>query len=151
MVHSYSRRQIYAISSLLLCFVATGCMTVRLVADYDERIDDGVTAFQQSMESHLLGLESRIATPEGDYDNYVDFYRQAKVDLSSLRVRAEAQTQNAITVEQIELLRANVELLQRMHQEGLQKNDIPPLRAAFNSGATAILRLELAKKRGGDS
>ncbi len=51
-------------------------------------------------------------------------------------------------MEQIDLLAKNVSLLEAMHKQGLNRNDIPPLRNAFNVGTTAILRLELAKKRG---
>lgn len=132
----------------ILCLTVTGCMSVRLIANYDEQIDKGVTAFQKTMESHISTLESQVGTPKADYGNYVEFYRQVKVDLSALRVRAAAQAKNEITVQQLQLLTDNVELLERMHKEGLKPNDTNPIRDAFNRGATAILKLELAKKRG---
>lgn len=100
------------------------------------------------MENHLTTLESQLDTSDADYNNYVEFYRDAKVDLSSLSVRAAAQGKNDITVKQLDLMSDNLSLLEKAHKEGLQHNDIPPIRNAFNVGATAILKLELAKKRG---
>jgi hypothetical protein len=137
-----------AVLALVSCLAAAGCITVRLIADYDEQIDKGVTAFQKAMESHLTTLESKIGTPDAEYPNYAQFYREIKVDLSALRVRAAAQANNEITVAQVDLLTTNVRLLEEAHKGGLKENDIPPIRSAFNVGATAILKLELAKKRG---
>lgn len=133
---------------LLICFAVSSCVTVRLIADYDEQIDKGITAFQRSMENHLLTLAGQIGTPAADLSNYDDFYLNTKVNLNALRWRAAVQPKNERTVEQLDILYENVELLIKMHEQGLELNDIPPLRNAFNVSATAILKLELAKKRG---
>ena len=144
----FTKKRMMPVLVMITCIVMTSCMTVRLIGGYDEQIDKGIMAFQKNMENHLLALETHIGKPEADHSKYIDFYRQAKVELSSLRVRAAAQPKNEITVEMVDLLSENVRILEQMHKEGLNPNDISPLRTAFNVGATAILKLELAKKRG---
>ena len=130
------------------CLAVAGCVTVRLIADYDEQIDRGITAFHRATANHLAALEGAIGTADAAYAKHAEFYRQARVDLSSLRVRAAARDRNEITVQQMDLLAEQVATLERMHKEGLQINDIRPLRDHFNAGVTAILKLELAKRRG---
>lgn len=150
MKHLYSSGRMIHVFVLAFCLVAAGCMNVRMIAHYDEQVDKGITAFQKAAESHLTTLEGQIGKPEADYPSYVAFYQQARVDLSSLRVRASAQAKNEKTVQQLDYLNKNLIMLETMHRQGLKENDIPPLRNAFNVGATAILKLELAKKRGDD-
>jgi hypothetical protein len=140
---------IASVTVLLACSltIGIGCMSIKLVADYDEAIDRSITDFQKTMEKHLTSLERQIGSPAADYNNYTAFYDDAKVALSSVRVRASAQSKNEITLQQIDLLIENLNDLEKMHKEGLNKNDILPLRSAFNQGCTAILKLELEKKR----
>ena len=161
---------------LLIAFVISGCTTVKLIADYDEEIDKGITSFYKKMEMHLIGLERNIIKKEAleenlqtepdeemrtryqeeiekakgeiEYDTHVEFYDGLTVDLSYLQVRAASVPKNEITLDQIRLLRENLMNLRKIHRMGISKNDIPPLRNGFSAGTAAILKLELAKKRG---
>ena len=64
-------------------------------------------------------------------------------------MRARAIPDNDITIQQIVLLKENIDLLEQLHKLGcLTKEQIETLRISFNSGFTAILKLELAKRRG---
>lgn len=66
----------------------TGC-TVRLVGDYDENIDRGLTAYQESISAFL----SKMAVAEGDAARYRtnrEFYQQAGAKLDTLVTRARA-------------------------------------------------------------
>lgn len=131
----------------LLALALAGCASVKLISDYDEETDRGITAFQKKIEGQLVFLERHIGTDKAAYAANVGFYDEARVDLRALRVRAAALPQNTITTQQIDLLLDSLERLELLHQEGLAANDIPPLREAFNTSCTAILKLELAKKR----
>lgn len=137
----------YAIAGLMLA----GCITVKLVGDYDEQIDKGITALQKDLEAFLVKLESSAPRPKDkveDYARHRQFYADAKVAISSLRVRADATERNSLTVRMLDRLRSNLERFEDMHREGMVGAEIEPLRGGFNTQFTAILTFELAKKRG---
>ncbi len=143
----------------LLLFTFNGC-NVKYISSYDETTDKSVTALQRKVESLFITLESQDGLPECAYDNHTKFYQDAKVELSSIKVRAAAIPKNEITAKQIELLYNSLSDLEKLHKIKKKKtkesgelkcisaDEIKPLRTAFNSSFTAILKLELAKKRG---
>jgi len=128
-------------------FALAGC-TVKLVADYDEQIDKGVTELQKDTEAFLVKLESNAGTPAAEYKANRKFYDDAKVAISSLRVRADAIQRNSLTVRMLDHLQNNMDRLAHDHAEGIGKEEIALYRGGFNSQFTAILTFELAKKRG---
>lgn len=144
----YSKHKpiILLILSFLLIFIFQGC-AVKLIADYDEYLEKETTSLQKKMEAHLLQLERKSSTSGADYNKYVSFYEEIKVSLSSMKVRAMAHPKNEITVKQIEKLIENTKILEKMHKKGVKKSEISSIRTAFEVGITAILKLELAKKR----
>jgi hypothetical protein len=131
----------------LLIFTALGCLSVRLIADYDRKIDDGVTELQKKTEAFLIKMERVAELPEGAYAKYIGFYDEVKVDLSALKVRADAVALNDVTSQQIELLQDSFKKLEEQHQKGLKRVMIESIRQSLNSQFTAILKLEVAKKR----
>jgi len=136
------------LACLLLVLALVGCANIRLIADYDEQIDKSISELQRKFETFLTGLERNAGKPEAGYDASVKFYDEARVDLSAIRVRAAAIPQNDITLQQLDLLADSLGKLEELHKGGLGRDEIRPLRSAFNSSFTAILKLELAKKRG---
>lgn len=152
-----SPMRVILLLSMLLAI--SGC-TVKLIASYDETTDKNVTALQRKMESFLTDLEAKDGLPECSYEKNSTFYSESKVDLSAIKVRAEAIPKNEITVKQITLLGSSLIDLESLHKlkdkkpkssgqlKCISADEIAPLRAAFNSIFTAILKLELAKKRG---
>ncbi len=132
----------------LLVLVMTGCASIKLIADYDEQTDVAVTQFQRKMETFLFALERNMGENEASYGSNAKFYDEVRVDLSAIRVRAAAIPQNDISMQQLSLLADNINNLEKLHKLGLGVNDIPPVRNAFNVVCTAILKLEIAKKRG---
>lgn len=140
--------------SLLLVFLMSGCVTVRLVGDYDEQIDKGVTALQKDTESLLVALEASAKGPNDKveaYDKHKDFYSKAKVAISGLRVRADATERNSLTVQMLDKLQENIDRLESADNstEGIKKEEIEKsFRPGLNTQFTAILTFELAKKRG---
>jgi len=132
----------------LYFFTVTGC-TIKLISSYDEKTDIAVTDLHKKVETFFLTLESQEGLPECTFENHTEFYKDAKISVSAIEVRARAIPDNDITVKQIVLLKENIEMLEQLHKLGcLTKEQIEPLRINFNSGFTAILKLELAKKRG---
>lgn len=131
---------------LIIGLAVSGC-TIRLIADYDQKIDDGVTALQKKTESFLIKLERTCQKPEGAYSNHVSFYDEAKVELSALQVRADAIALNKLTSEQIEKLRDSFEKMEAQHKLGFTPIVVAKTRNILNSHFTAILKLEVAKKR----
>lgn len=131
----------------LLCAFA-GCAPIRLIADHDEQVVQMASEIHWKIEAQLVFLERHIDAEAGKYEYSTDFYDEIRVDLRSLRVRAAAQPKNEIAVQQVDLLLQNVALMEQMHQQGISANDLAPLRSAFETAVTAILKLELAKKRG---
>ncbi len=150
------RNNLIVISVRLLCLVLvlllSGCVSVRLISDYDEQIDASITAFQKEMETFLTSLERNAGKDKAKYENNIVFYDEAKVDLSAVRVRAAAIPKNDITIKMVDKLLDSLLTLEKLHSEGplgmIPIQEIYPLRSAFNTSCTAILKLELAKKRG---
>lgn len=132
--------------------VLGGCSTIKLVGDYDEQIDKGVTQLQKDVETFLVKLEATAQKPADKVENYdknTKFYSNSRVALSGLRVRADAMERNSITVRMLDHLSKNIDRLEEMHRGGLSKAEIDvSIRWALNSQFTAILTFELAKKRG---
>ena len=124
------------IAVYLLMFVGLAGCTVKLISDYDETTDRAVSALQRKTESHLVTLEN----VEND---------EAKIDVSAITVRAAAIPKNDITTKETQLLLSSLENLEKLHKIScLSKDQIALLRSHFNTSYTAILKLELAKRRG---
>ena len=135
--------------SFLLIFVLllSGC-TLKLISSYDEKTDNAITALQKEMTQFFLTVESQAGLPECKYRNHNQFYQQAKIALSAISVRVQAIEANELTIEQVELLQDSLSSLEQLHQLGCFTTDqVTNLRNNFDSSITAILKLELAKKR----
>ena len=140
----------YALWPLVLFLsigVTTGCLSVRLMADYDRKIDDGITELQRKTEAFLIKIERLAETPEGGYTKHIGFYDEVKVDLSALKVRADAIALNDLTSQQIGWLQDSFKKLEEQHKKGLEAVMIESIRQSLNTQFTAILKLEVAKKR----
>ena len=136
-----------SITLLAATLIISGC-AVKLISNYDETTDKAITALHKKTEMHLVGLEVIEDLPECKYENQKKFYEEVKVDVSAIAVRAAAISKNEITVDQTTLLSKSLESLESLHKIAcLSKNQIAPLRTQFNTIFTAILKLEIAKRR----
>jgi hypothetical protein len=143
----FSRSFFYFVA-LVLTLAVPGC-GVKFVADYDELTDKSVTELQRKVESFLVDIERKVGTDDATYSNNTGFYDEVRVDISAIRVRAAAREKNEITLEQLDLVQENLDNLEKLHQLGFKSpEEIEPVRKAFNASFTAILKFELAKKRG---
>ena len=137
-----------------LVFIAislSSCVT--LMAPYDEKIDEMTTSLQRKISTELESL-SAAQSPDCLYPNHAAFYCDVRVDLSALEVRAEAHQLNDLTIGQIRELRGAIDDLDKLHQRAsskprcMQASEFPDLQRGINQITTAIVKLELAKKRG---
>lgn len=125
----------------------SGC-ALKWVSDYDPVIDQSLTALHKKTEVHWMALEAADQTPDCGHTRYQPFYRQSKIATSALVFRASAVPGNDITIQQIQLLANSFESLEKLHRLScLSHQQIQVLRAQFNLSFTAILKLELAKRR----
>ena len=135
----------------LLLGLAHGCAEVRLISDYDEVTDRSVTALQRDLETLLTTLERNPQPPACLHVTHADTYAAMEVDLNLLLARNAGRPDNSLTERQLVMLRDSIDTLEELHRSSgdacLSNFSIAPLRSAFNSSFTAILKLEFAKKR----
>lgn len=133
---------------IVLIFALSGC-SITITSSYDERTDKSVTALQKDFETFFVSIESQESLSECKYDNHKEFYKDSKVAISGIEVRAKAIPKNEITIEQVGLLSDSLISLEKLHKiDCFTSDQVSSLRNSFNSSITAILKLELAKKRG---
>ncbi|MBI5179940.1 MAG: hypothetical protein HZA05_00895 [Nitrospirae bacterium] len=153
MINNCNRNRIAVLSVLFSLFflIVSGC-SVKLISDYDEVIDKSVTELQKKVEAFLIKMEGSAGSSEGEYINNRSFYNEANVEMSAIRLRAEAIPENKITVQHINEIEKNFENLRLLHekrgQKGLTKDLTDPIKVILNIQFKAILTLEFAKKRG---
>lgn len=143
-----------AVRGSLLLFailLLTACIT--LIAPYDEKTDTMASALQRKLSEHFEALDGAQA-PACFHSNYVGFYDDVRVDVSALDLRVRSFDLNAQTAAQTAELGSMVNKLEALHKIASRKNEclssaeVSPVRRAFDSAFSAILKLELAKKRG---
>lgn len=135
-----------------LLLLATSACTVRFISEHDPVLDEATSGLQAQLEAFLNGMESKAGALEGTYDSNRDFYDSVRAELSTLRLRAEAQPKSELLVRHYELLGQNVDQLVKLHQEGaeagLKPAVIGPAREAFRTQFRALLTLHAALRRG---
>ena len=153
----------YALLLILFFSLAFAC-SVPLIAEYDETIDQGITALQRKMEDHLSKLEKKMARiellkegaqekerlkKEVSYEASEEFYREFYVDVQVLKARADSYVGNELTTRQMDALEEIAKAQEDIHKRGFQTaDDVTDMRTAFTRGFKGILKLEIAKKRG---
>jgi len=147
---THSRSKLIA---LWVCGALCAACAVALISAYDEPTERAVTGLQVSVDSFLINLAHDPQAPGCTYEKHKAFYTRTLTSVSGLEVRNRARPLNEQTADQIELLDSSLVLLERLHKvKGdaacMSAAEIEPLRRNFNSSFTAILTLELAKKRG---
>lgn len=149
-----SRRSTRQAAAVLICVLVASinACKVKLISDYDELIDHSTTELQKKVESFVHKMENSAGTPNGMYDANKDVYDDFLTDVSSLRVRALAASNNTLTVQEIDLIEKNIKQLRDLHansaDKSLRRAIAEPALSALNVQFVSLLKLELAKKRG---
>jgi hypothetical protein len=141
----------HSISPVILLPCLLAC-SVQFVSLYDQPTEQLLSDIHRKVETFLVKLESQAGSPEATYVNNKDFYHSMNVEISALKVRAEAMPgNNTRTVEQIGILDHQIGDLRRLHESrgdrGLNDVMISSTRTAINATITSLLALEIAKKR----
>lgn len=141
--------------SVVLALLALSCGPVRLVSPYDQLIDEGVTEFHTKISTFIGKMKNLSGKPEGTYEANRDAYPEFTAELSTLKLRAHATAKNELTEKSLAEVETNVENLRKLHESGGEKGLAPamanPALAAIDIQCEAILKLEIAKKRGDDN
>lgn len=133
------------------------------LSEYDPETDQGVSALQSEVASHLAKLELLADGPDGRpvspacrFENFKDTYADLAAKAHVLAVRNEARDKNELTTQQLALLSNSISNgLVTVHRDAdgqcLSMGAIVAARQTLDQNFRAILKLELAKKqsRGG--
>lgn len=76
---------------MILCFGA--CSGIRLVSDYDEVIDNGITEFAEQLNTHVKNMGDLAGKPEGTYEANFRTYNALDSKLDVLIARASATSE----------------------------------------------------------
>jgi hypothetical protein len=138
--------------ALLLCFVTLylcSCNSIHLISEYDEVTDKSITALQEKVSSFFVELSENLGIEKANYTHYQSFYREVKIKLTTLQIRADAMEKNEIVQQQLRVLKQLMTELETMHKTGFPNQAALDLsEQACNRAFTAILKLQLALKRG---
>lgn len=146
--HSLPKRS--AATAVLVCLMVaalalSGC-TIRLIGDYDDTIDKGVSEVQQKAELYFAKL---LSTPGTPYDQ--SFYDDIDSRLAVLKSRAASLPRYPIIAEQITNLKSQFDIFQQLDKGAsrpIVAGLVKPAESAITVSVESILKLELALKRG---
>ena len=142
-----SRRSTLLSLILIFSVVVTGCKITQ-VSEYDEQTDKAVTKFHKDLILFLDTLDKQTS-PDCLSANHQAFYHQISADLRTLLIRAESIPNNSLTTQSVSLLINSVSALEKQHNDSCMPSlVIDTNKSNFEIHIRAILKLELAKKRG---
>jgi hypothetical protein len=130
---------------LLLTLAGTSGCAVRLIGDYDESIDKGVSDVQQRAELYFAKLQS---TPNTPLDQ--GFYDDMNARLAMLKSRAEATPKYSILSQQIGNLKSQFDTFHALDASTARpvpSGLVTAAESAIAVSVESILKLELAMKR----
>lgn len=127
---------------------------VRVLSEYDEVTDQAATALQKKVEGFVIKMMAASGTPAGEYARNADFYDEVLIDARSIKMRAGLIPKNDLTVQHALGIEHNIENLRNLHRmggsSGLRPAVAVPALSALNQQFEALIRLEIAKRRGKD-
>ena len=135
---------IASISALVFAALLLAGCAVRLIGDYDDTIDKGVTDVQQKAELYFSKLQSNPNTP---YDQ--GFYDEMNSRLAVLRSRASSLPKYPIILEQLNNLKSQFDTFQKLDKSSTRPFPsvaVTDAESAIAVSVESILKLELALK-----
>ena len=144
--------------------VSIGCAGVRLISDYDEATDQGLTRIQKTTDDFIEFLKRSAGTPAASFEKSTAFYTGIDRDLRQLEFRVRAIPRNDGTVALVQDIRAAILGTGLCSADGTSPRELPCLAANrtrgpsvtalaiaqrnINQTISAALSLELAKRQG---
>jgi hypothetical protein len=174
---------------IVLSISLAGCSHVELVSRYDSATDEGAAAMQKDLSDFFIRMETSVSPNEKNFGANQSFYRKQAVAVGALQLRAPNTPNNALTIEQLQLVEDNLAYLALLHKgcvkaaltdaqrtavrekgidasiecrtaygASMEAKDqsrsvlnpvmLTVLAGQFDSSLGAIMKLEIAKKRG---
>ncbi len=132
----------YRAWALLLVVIGLSSCTIRLISDYDDAIDQGITQFERKMDLHLTKAQ------RGGLAYDPSFFDDIGTDLQVLQTRAAAITNGAVTAAIITLLQAQLTTIETTERTGKGTSSFYSIaQTTIDNNCQQALKLELAKKR----
>ena len=134
---------------VLAILLALGGCSLVTISPYDSSADKAITKLHKQTSEFFAESAKSSDEPGCGYSHHLPFYKNSKVSMSSLLVRARAMDDNNLTVSQLELLSSSYVNLAQLHQLGcFTPAQVNELWVSFDASFSAILKLELAKRYG---
>lgn len=133
-------------ASLVFLTLLLSACTVRLIGDYDEITDKGVTDLQMKAEERFATL---LSSPNTPFDAAV--YDDLDAHLAVLRSRAATLPKYPIIAKQLDELKAqfvNLRKLDQISPRPMAPGAVTAAQSAVAVTVESILRLQTALKRG---
>ena len=131
---------------IAICTLLSAC-TIRLVSDYDEVIDKGVTEFTEKLGAHVKNMGELAGKSEGTYEATLKIYIELDSKLDTLIARASNGSDGKECKLQSEVLVKIKSLLGNQAPSHLQEDSDASLATA---NACNSLLLVLVKQQLGD-
>jgi hypothetical protein len=124
-----------------------GCFSVKLVADYDEAVDKQVTELYKDVSIYMQELANKPEVSGADSAARASKYNDIQLNISMLKLRAVAKEKNNQQIEQTELLTDSWNKIGELQKLKPSKEMVLNAQSGLEITLTAILKLEIAKKR----
>ncbi|MDP1991493.1 MAG: hypothetical protein Q8K00_10770 [Syntrophales bacterium] len=160
-------RKAQIVRMLVVAWIAlllSGCMTMRLISDYDEPTDKALTAIQHAADDFITKLVADAPSEQNGFDRHKQFYADIDQQLRRLEFRVMSIPKNSQTVTLVGNVRtallgegkctAEGNSLRDLHcipenlAKGPSKTALQIAQRYINQTIGAALALELAKKQG---
>ncbi len=134
-------------SAVLFAFILNGCFSVKFVADYDEAVDKQVTELYRSISTYMQDIVNAPQVSTADSIARAAKYKNIQVDIGILKLRATAKDKNDEQIQQVDLLADSWETIAKLQVLNASSKEFINAQSALEISLTAILKLELAKKK----
>jgi hypothetical protein len=124
---------------------------VMLIGAYDPVTDQTIQHIQNETMTMLVKMERNFDNREPAKNNYEYFrenYEELAGEVESLKIRCQSIPKYELILEQVNLLQANLQDLEKYHKTGFKsKEEIEPIKKAFESSFSAMIVMQNALKR----
>lgn len=124
---------------------------VMLIGAYDPVTDQNIQHIQNETMTMLVKMERNFDNHESTRNNYEYFrdkYEELAGEIESLKIRCKAIPKYELILEQVGLLQANLEDLEKYHKTGFKsKEELEPIKKALESSFSAMIVMQNALKR----
>jgi hypothetical protein len=139
--------ELFLFSVVFFAFIMNGCFSVKLVADYDEAVDKQVTEIYRNISTYMQDLANTPQVSGTDSIARTTKYNSIQLDISTIKLRASAKEKNSQQIQQVELLADSWNKIGELQKLAPSKDMILSAQSGLEITLTAILKLELIKKR----